>query len=97
MLYSLARSALFTLDAERAHEITLHLLARYPGLAGVVMGKARVPAPANLMGLNFPNRVGLAAGLDKNGECLAAWEQFGFGFVEVGTVTPKPEGVNSVD
>ncbi len=94
MLYSLARSALFTLDAERAHEITLHLLARYPGLAGVVMGKARVSAPANLMGLNFPNRVGLAAGLDKNGECLAAWEQFGFGFVEVGTVTPRPQPGN---
>ena len=95
MLYSLARSALFTLDAERAHEVTLQLLARYPGLAGAVMGEARVVSPVTLMGLEFPNRVGLAAGLDKNGECLAAWEQFGFGFVEVGTVTPRAQPGNA--
>ena len=95
MLYSLARSALFTLDAERAHEVTLQLLARHPGLAGAVMGEARVVSPMTLMGLEFPNRVGLAAGLDKNGECLAAWEQFGFGFVEVGTVTPRAQPGNA--
>lgn len=93
-LYSLARSALFQLDAERAHEVTLQLLARVPKLAGAVMGQARVQAPAQLMGLTFPNRVGLAAGLDKNGECLAAWEQFGFGFIEVGTVTPRAQPGN---
>ena len=94
MLYSLARSALFQLDAERAHEVTLHLLAQFPALAGAVMGQPRVSAPATVMGLQFPNRMGLAAGLDKNGECLAAWEQFGFGFVEVGTVTPRPQPGN---
>ena len=94
MLYSLARSMLFQLDAERAHEVTLHLLSHFPALAGAVMGQPRVAAPATVMGLQFPNRMGLAAGLDKNGECLAAWEQFGFGFVEVGTVTPRPQPGN---
>jgi len=54
-----------------------------------------VPAdPVRLFGLDFPNRVGLAAGLDKNGECLAAWERLGFGFVEIGTVTPRPQPGN---
>ena len=94
MLYSLARSALFQLDAERAHEVTLAMLSRAPALAGAVMGEKRVNGPATVMGLRFPNRVGLAAGLDKNGECLAAWERFGFGFVEVGTVTPRPQPGN---
>lgn len=95
MLYSLARSALFQLEAERAHEVTLDMLAHFPNLAGVLMGQARVIAPATVMGLQFPNRVGLAAGLDKNGECLAAWERFGFGFVEVGTVTPRAQPGNA--
>lgn len=94
MLYSLARSALFQLDAERAHEVTLEMLSCFPALAGAVMGCKRVVAPVQLMGLSFPNRIGLAAGLDKNGECLAAWEQFGFGFVEVGTVTPRAQPGN---
>ena len=95
MLYSLARSALFQLEAERAHEVTLEMLAHFPKVAGALMGQARVIAPATVMGLQFPNRVGLAAGLDKNGECLAAWERFGFGFVEVGTVTPRPQAGNA--
>ncbi|MES2883186.1 MAG: quinone-dependent dihydroorotate dehydrogenase [Pseudomonadota bacterium] len=95
MLYSIARSALFQLDAERAHEVTLEMLAHFPKLAGALMGQARVIAPATVIGLQFPNRVGLAAGLDKNGECLAAWERFGFGFVEVGTVTPRAQPGNA--
>lgn len=94
MLYQLVRPALFALDAERAHELTLDLLQRTPALAGLVMGQRRVDAPAEVLGLRFPNRVGLAAGLDKNGLCLAAWERFGFGFVEVGTVTPLPQPGN---
>lgn len=94
MLYQLARPALFALDAERAHELTLEMLSRAPGLAGRVIGRPRVQAPAGLLGLRFPNRVGLAAGLDKNGLCLAAWEHLGFGFVEVGTVTPRPQAGN---
>ncbi len=88
MLYRLARPALFCLDAERAHTLTMAALAAAPGLAGAMIGVPRVQAPATLLGLQFPNRVGLAAGLDKNAECLAAWEHMGFGFVEVGTVTP---------
>lgn len=94
MLYSLARSALFQLDAEHAHEVTLAMLSHFPALAGAVMGQKRIAAPAQVMGLHFPNRIGLAAGLDKNGECLAAWERFGFGFVEVGTVTPRAQPGN---
>jgi dihydroorotate dehydrogenase len=94
MLYRLARAALFQLDAEHAHALTLHTLAKAPGFSGAVLGVPRVADPTQLMGLRFPNRVGLAAGLDKNGECLAAWEHFGFGFVEVGTVTPRPQAGN---
>lgn len=94
MLYRLARAALFQFDAERAHALTLHALAKAPGLSGALMGVPRVQDPTLLMGLRFPNRVGLAAGLDKNGECLAAWEHFGFGFVEVGTITPRPQPGN---
>ncbi len=94
MLYQLVRPALFALDAERVHELTLELLQHAPRLAGLVMGERRVDAPAQVLGLRFPNRVGLAAGLDKNGLCLAAWERFGFGFVEVGTVTPRAQPGN---
>ena len=94
MLYSIARSALFQLDAERSHELTLDLLERFPRLAGAVMGQTLVNAPVEVMGLRFANRVGLAAGLDKNALCLAAWERFGFGSVEVGTVTPRPQPGN---
>ena len=94
MLYQLARPALFALDAEHAHDVTLAMLSRFPGMAGALIGQRRVQAPVQLLGLSFPNRVGLAAGLDKNGICLAAWENFGFGFVEVGTVTPRPQAGN---
>lgn len=94
MLYQLARPALFCLDAERAHHLTLATLARLPTLAGALLGVKRFDAPVHLMGLRFPNHVGLAAGLDKNASCLAAWERMGFGFVEVGTVTPQPQAGN---
>ena len=94
MLYQLARPVLFALDAEHAHELTLELLSRAPTAAGFLLGERRIEAPAEVLGLRFPNRVGLAAGLDKNGLCLAAWERFGFGFVEVGTVTPRPQPGN---
>ena len=95
MLYRLARPALFCLDAERAHTLTMGVLAAAPRLAGAVIGVPRVLAPATVLGLQFPNRVGLAAGLDKNAECLAAWEHMGFGFVEVGTVTPLGQPGNA--
>ncbi|NKF23097.1 quinone-dependent dihydroorotate dehydrogenase [Solimonas marina] len=94
MIYDLARSLLFTLDAERAHELTLETFARLPKLATLPFSARAVDDPVELLGLRFANRVGLAAGLDKNGECLDAWARLGFGFVEVGTVTPRPQPGN---
>lgn len=95
-MYALARSLLFRLDPETAHGVTLGALdAAYRlGLAGRLAGGARVDDPVDLMGLRFPNRVGLAAGLDKNADHLDALGALGFGFVEVGTVTPKPQAGN---
>jgi len=92
-LYRWARAPLFALDAEHAHEITLETFRRMPWTAGV-FGCAPPADPVSLMGLRFPNRIGLAAGLDKNGECLRAWSRLGFGFVEIGTVTPRPQPGN---
>jgi dihydroorotate dehydrogenase len=89
----LARRALFRLgggDAERAHEWTLRRLAalsRRPVLLAALRRRYAVQAPRTVFGLRFPNPVGLAAGLDKDGVALAAWPALGFGFVEVGTVT----------
>jgi dihydroorotate dehydrogenase len=95
MLYGLARSLLFNLDPETAHELALpsfKLLQRcgFPGLPGGPLPGARV----NAMGLAFPNPVGLAAGLDKNAAYIDALAAFGFGFIEVGTVTPRPQPGN---
>lgn len=94
-MYSLARSLLFRLDAETAHGMTLSALdlADRLGLAAR-LGGARVEDPVEVMGLRFPNRVGLAAGLDKNADHLDALGALGFGFVEVGTVTPRPQDGN---
>lgn len=93
-MYRLARNALFKLDAEHAHELTLAAFRRLPKLSTLPFAAAAVEAPVELLGLRFRNRVGLAAGLDKNGECLDAWSRLGFGFVEVGTVTPRPQPGN---
>ena len=94
-LYPLLRPLLFTLDPETAHEVTLKLLnlAHVSGL-----GKLLYPAiddkPVQVMGLRFKNPVGLAAGMDKNGDYIAALAALGFGFVEIGTVTPCPQPGN---
>jgi len=92
--YPLLRPLLFRLDPEHAHELTLASLSAMP--AGLLRGLFPAPAadPRQVMGLSFPNPVGLAAGLDKNGEALAAWGALGFGFVEIGTVTPRPQPGN---
>lgn len=91
MLYRLARPLLFALSAERAHDLTLNLLR---GGAGRLW-PGRVPArPVTVMGLEFPNPVGLAAGLDKNGDCIDGLASLGFGFLEVGTVTPRAQPGN---
>lgn len=96
MLYALARSLLFRLDPETAHDLALKGLralgpgARLLGAAPEGDGEART-----VMGIRFPNAVGLAAGLDKNGEYLGALGALGFGHVEIGTVTPRPQPGNS--
>lgn len=94
-MYALARSILFRLDAETAHGRALGALdlAHRLKLAGCLGGR-RVDDPVTLMGLRFPNRVGLAAGLDKNADHLDALGALGFGFVEVGTVTPRAQEGN---
>ena len=93
--YALARPFLFGLDPETAHELTLAALARtqHTPLA-LAWCAGRVDDPVELAGLKFPNRVGLAAGLDKNARCIDGLAAMGFGFIEVGTVTPKAQPGN---
>jgi len=87
--YSLLRPLLFAFDAEKVHEHTLQLLASTQhNFLRWAYAQPRISDPIRLAGLDFPNRVGLAAGLDKNARCIDAWSAMGFGFVEVGTVTP---------
>ena len=95
MIYSLLRPLLFTLDAETAHQLSLRGLdiANKLGLLTLMQG-SRLPQPRTVMGLRFPNPVGLAAGLDKNGDHIDALGKLGFGAIEVGTVTPRPQPGN---
>lgn len=93
--YPLARSFLFELDPEKAHDLTLGAIARIqhtPLLCTIA--QPRVDDPVTVAGIRFPNRLGLAAGLDKNGRCIDGLGAMGFGFVEVGTVTPKAQPGN---
>lgn len=93
--YALARPFLFGLDAETAHELTMEGLARTQRTPlDCVFGNTRVDDPVTVAGLRFPNRVGMAAGLDKNARVIDALGAMGFGFVEVGTVTPLPQPGN---
>ncbi|HEU5293981.1 MAG TPA: quinone-dependent dihydroorotate dehydrogenase [Burkholderiaceae bacterium] len=93
--YALTRPFLFGLDAERAHELTLDAIAALQGTPlQRLWSQPRVDDPITLAGLHFPNRIGLAAGLDKNGRCIDGFGAMGFGFVEVGTVTPQPQPGN---
>jgi len=96
MLYSLLRPLLFRLDAEASHHLTLATLhlGHALGLGGFFVKQVK-GKPCRVMGLDFPNPVGLAAGLDKNGEYIDALSALGFGFIEVGTVTPRPQPGNS--
>ncbi len=93
--YALTRPFLFGLDPEQAHDLTLGALARiqHTPLIGVITQPC-IDDPVSLAGLNFANRIGLAAGLDKNGQCIDALGAMGFAFVEVGTVTPKAQPGN---
>ncbi len=95
VFYPVLRSLLFKLDPETAHDWTLTLMGAAPRQPLRWLGAGCVPAvPCRVMGLDFPNPVGLAAGLDKNGECINAWSALGFGFIEIGTVTPRPQPGN---
>ena len=93
--YSLLRPLLFALDAEAVHDHTMDMLAATQhSVLRQLYSQARVNDPVRLCGLSFPNRIGLAAGLDKNARCIDAWQAMGFGFVEVGTVTPLAQPGN---
>jgi dihydroorotate dehydrogenase len=94
VLYSLARAALFKLDPEIAHDVALKGLAALgPGAALLGAGADRAEA-RTVFGIEFPNPVGLAAGLDKNGDYIDGLAALGFGFLEIGTVTPRPQPGN---
>lgn len=94
MSYALLRPILFTMDPEQAHEKTLEMLekANNANLLGFAYGKQSLPTTC--MGINLLNPVGLAAGLDKNGAYIDALSELGFGFLEIGTVTPRPQAGN---
>lgn len=92
MLYSLARPLLFTLAPERAHELTLAMLDKAHKIG--FMHQKVAAKPVTCMGIEFPNPVGLAAGLDKNGAHIDALAALGFGFIEIGTITPRPQAGN---
>jgi dihydroorotate dehydrogenase len=95
MIYRLARSVFFQLDAEKAHDLAIQNFSRFTGTPLDLFYRQHVPdRPVEVMGIKFKNPVGLAAGLDKNGECIDAFGAMGFGFVEVGTVTPRPQSGN---
>ena len=93
MFYRLLRPLLFTLDAELAHAFTLKALRLLQPL-GLPFNRVAQCESRTVMGLKFPNPVGLAAGLDKNGDYIDALAKLGFGFIEVGTVTPRPQPGN---
>lgn len=99
-MYPLIRPLLFALDAERSHDLTLGMLRagwRVPGIPTLLqgLGTRRISRlPVEAMGLHFPNPVGLAAGLDKNATAVGPLQALGFGFLELGTVTPRPQPGN---
>ena len=94
-MYQLARKALFLLPTETSHHFSLNAIALSSRL-GLLKHWPKQPAaqPVEIMGLTFPNPVGLAAGLDKNGDYFNALAELGFGFVEIGTITPRPQPGN---
>jgi len=95
MFYPAIRKVLFQFDAETIHELTIKGLKKSALTPLNILYKQRVTdKPVNVMGIEFPNPLGLAAGLDKNGECIDAFSAMGFGFVEIGTITPRPQPGN---
>lgn len=95
MIYPLMQKFLFTQEAEWSHDFTINWLKRTQHSFLNSLYKQKLSdKPVKVFGLTFKNPVGLAAGLDKNGECIDAFAAMGFGFIEIGTVTPKPQGGN---
>lgn len=96
LVYPIARRGLFQLDAEVAHHVSMAALrtAERSGLLGTVFPPLPAGEPVEIMGLKFPNRIGLAAGLDKEGNTIDALGRLGFGFIEIGTITPRPQAGN---
>ncbi|MDX1300173.1 MAG: dihydroorotate dehydrogenase (quinone), partial [Pseudomonas sp.] len=94
-MYTLARELLFKLSPEASHELSIDLIGA-GGRLGLnsLLTKSPASLPIKVMGLEFANPVGLAAGLDKNGDAIDGFAQLGFGFVEIGTVTPRPQPGN---
>lgn len=93
--YSLARKFLFMMDGETSHELGLDMLGAAERLGVLRFLVKPVPdAPVTVAGITFPNPVGLAAGLDKNGDYIDAFARLGFGFIEIGTITPRPQPGN---
>ncbi|WAG77206.1 quinone-dependent dihydroorotate dehydrogenase [Metapseudomonas furukawaii] len=94
-MYKLARELLFSLSPETSHELSIDLIGA-GGRLGLnrILTKSPASLPVKVMGLEFPNPVGLAAGLDKNGDAIDGFAQLGFGFIEIGTVTPRPQPGN---
>jgi dihydroorotate dehydrogenase len=93
-MYSLVRRALFIADPETAHGLALEALRLGHGLGATSLLCKTISQPVTVMGLEFPNPVGMAAGMDKNGDYIDALGSVGFGFVEIGTVTPRPQPGN---
>lgn len=95
MFYQLARSVMFQADAEKSHHFALESLKLLQHTPLQALWAQQVPAkPVTVAGIRFDNPVGLAAGLDKNADCIDAFAAMGFGFIEVGTVTPRPQAGN---
>ena len=95
MFYSAIRKVLFKFDPETIHEMTIKgFKATGSSPLNLLYKQNIADKPVEAMGIKFPNPVGLAAGLDKNGECINAFDAMGFGFVEIGTITPKPQPGN---
>ena len=93
--YRLGRTLLFQLQGETAHELTLDMLGASERLGLLkLLGPETVYQPVTVAGIEFINPVGLAAGLDKNGDYIDALSRLGFGFLEIGTVTPRPQPGN---
>lgn len=97
MFYKIAQSIMFQMDPERAHNLAIGSLKRTANTPMTAFyAQCIAPKPVTCMGIIFPNPVGLAAGLDKDGEAIDAFHAMGFGHVEVGTVTPRPQPGNDL-